>query len=64
MKTDASDEVVAGVLTQLQKDEKWKSAAYFSKTMSPEEMRYKIHDKEMLAVVRALQEWQGMLLGL
>ena len=54
MKTDASDEVVARVLTQLQKDEKWKSAAYFSKTMSPEEMRYEIHDKEMLTVVRAL----------
>ena len=54
MKTDASDEVVAGVLTQLQKDEKWKPAAYFSKTMSPEEMRYEIHNKEMLTVVRAL----------
>ena len=32
--------------------------------MSPEEMRYEIHDKEMLAVVRALQKWQGMLLSL
>ena len=64
METDASDEVIAGVLTQLQKNEKWKPAAYFSKTMSPEEMRYEIHDKEMLAVVRALQEWRGMLLDL
>ena len=57
METDTSDRVVAGVLTQQQKDDKWKPAAYFSKTMSPEEMRYEIHDKEMLAVVRALQEW-------
>ena len=56
IETDASDGVVAGVLTQLQKDGKWKPAAYFSKTMSPEEMRYEIHDKEMLSVVRALQE--------
>ena len=62
--TDASDGVIAGVLTQLQKDNKWKPVAYFSKTMSPEETRYEIHDKEMLAVVRALQEWRGMLLGL
>ena len=54
IETDASDGVVAGVLTQLQKDGKWKPAAYFSKTMSPEEMRYEIHDKEMLSVVRAL----------
>ena len=64
IETDASDGVVAGVLTQQQKDGKWKPAAYFSKTMSPEEMRYEIHDKEMLAVVRALQKWRGMLLGL
>ena len=64
MKTDISDEVVARVLTQLQKNEKWKSAAYFLKTMSSEEMRYEIHDKEMLTVVRALQKWQGMLLNL
>ena len=64
MKTDTSDEVIARVLTQLQKDKKWKPAAYFSKTMSPEKMRYEIHDKEMLAVVRALKKWQGMLLSL
>ena len=62
--TDASDGVIAGVLTQLQEDAKWRPVAYYSKTMSPEEMRYEIHDKEMLAVVRALQEWRGMLLGL
>ena len=64
MKTDISDEVVTRVLTQLQKNEKWKSAAYFSKTMSSEEMCYEIYDKEMLTVVRALQKWQGMLLSL
>ena len=27
-------------------------------------MRYEIYNKEMLAVVKALQEWWGMLLGL
>ena len=64
MKTDASNEVIARVLTQLQKNKKWKSAAYFSKTMLPEEMRYEIYNKEILTVVRALQKWQGMLLNL
>ena len=54
--TDASDGVIAGVLTQKQDNEVWKPVAYYSKTMSPEEMRYEIHDKEMLAVVRAMQE--------
>ena len=57
METDTSDRVVAGVLTQQQKDGKWKPAAYFLKTMLPEEMQYEIHDKKMLAVVRAFQEW-------
>ena len=52
--TDISDEVIAEVLTQQQKNDKWKSAVYFSKTMSSEEIWYEIHNKEMLAVVRAL----------
>ena len=64
MKTDVSDEVVAEILTQLQKNRKWKSAVYFSKTMSSEKMHYEIHDKEMLAVIRALQKWWDMLLDL
>jgi len=49
-----SDGVVAGVLNQLQDDGTWKPIAFFLKTMSPIEMRYEIHDKEMLAVIRGL----------
>ena len=64
MKTDVSDKVIAEILTQLQKDRKWKSAVYFLKTMSSEKMHYKIHDKKMLAVIRALQKWWDMLLNL
>ena len=64
METDASDGVVAGVLTQLQDDGEWKPVAYFSKTLSEEEMRYEIHDKEMLGVIRGLQEWRSQLIGL
>jgi transposase InsO family protein len=32
--------------------------------MSEAEMRYEIHDKEMLAVVEALKHWRDMLIGL
>ena len=64
VETDVSDEVIAEILTQLQKNKKWKSAVYFSKTMSSEKMHYKIHNKEMLAVIRALQKWWNMLLNL
>jgi len=32
--------------------------------MSKAEMRYEIHDKEMLAVVEALKHWRDMLISL
>ena len=32
--------------------------------MSLEEMRYEIHDEEILAVVKAIKEWRDMLIGL
>jgi hypothetical protein len=54
IKTDASNGVVAGVLTQKQKDGFWRLVIYFSKTMSPEKIRYEIHDKKILAVIRAI----------
>jgi hypothetical protein len=64
METDASDGVVAGVLSQLHPDGVWHPVAYFSKTMAPAECNYPIHDKEMLAVVRCLEEWRAELEGL
>ncbi len=56
METDSSDGVSAGVLSQQQDDGEWKPVAFFSKVMNPEEMRYEIHDKEMLAIMRGLAE--------
>ena len=54
VETDASDGVIAGILSQLQADTEWHPVAYFSKTMLPAECNYEIHDKEMLAIVRFL----------
>jgi hypothetical protein len=64
IETDASNGVSAGVLHQLQDDKEWKPVAFFTKTMAPEEIRYEIHDKEMLAVMRGLEEWRPELIGL
>jgi len=61
MEMDASDGITAGVLSQLQDDGHWHPIASCSKTMCPAEMRYEIHDKEMLAVMRGLNEWRGLL---
>jgi hypothetical protein len=64
VETDASDGVVAAVLSQLQEDDEWHPVAYYSHTMAPAEVNYDIHDKEMLAIIRALEEWRPELVGL
>ena len=36
---------------------------YFSKSLSSVEWNYEIHNKEMLAIIRALEEWKHFLQG-
>jgi hypothetical protein len=38
--------------------------AYYSKTIAAPELNYKIHDKELLAIIKALEEWRVELEGL
>ena len=38
--------------------------AYYLKTIIPIEINYLIHDKEMLAIVRALEAWRPELEGI
>lgn len=64
VETDASDGVVGGVLSQQDDLGVWHPVAYFSKTMQPAERAYDIYDKEMLAIILALQEWRAELEGL
>ena len=64
LETDASDGVTAAVLSELDPDtQTWHPVAYTSKTMAPAECNYPIHDKEMLAIIRAFEEWKPELLG-
>jgi len=37
--------------------------AFYSKSLSPVEQNYEIHDKEMLAIIRILEEWRHFLKG-
>jgi len=37
--------------------------AFYSKSLSPVEQNYEIHDKEMLAIIHALEEWRHFLEG-
>jgi hypothetical protein len=63
METDASDGVISGILSQQAEDHQWYPVAYFSKTMNAPECNYEIHDKEMLAIIRAIQEWRAELVS-
>jgi len=44
-------------------DRKWHSVAFYSKSLSSMERNYEIHDKEMLAIIRVLEEWRHFLEG-
>ena len=42
---------------------KWHPIAFFFKSLSPVKQNYEIHDKEMLAIIQALEEWRYFLEG-
>jgi hypothetical protein len=41
----------------------WLPCAFFSKKNNPAECNYEIHDKELLAIIRCLEEWDAELRG-
>jgi hypothetical protein len=50
--------VTRAVLSEVSpEDGKWHPVAFFSKSLSLVEHNYKIHNKEMLAIIQSLQEW-------
>lgn len=60
LETDASDGVIAAILSQKHKDD-WLPVAFFSKSLNSAEQNYTIHDKEMLAIVQSFHEWRAEL---
>jgi len=61
VEADASDYVTGGVLSMKCKDGKWRPVAFISKLLNTTEQNYKIHNKEMLAVIRCLEAWRHYL---
>jgi len=57
------DYVTSGILSMECEDGGWKLVAFLSKSLSEIERNYKIHDKEMLAVIRRLENWRYLLKG-
>jgi len=64
IEADSSDFASGAVLSQqLPREEKWHPVVFYSKSLSPVERNYEIHDKEMLAIIHALEEWRHFLEG-
>jgi len=55
MEVNASDYTMGGVLSIECKDRKWRPVDFLSKSLNETERNYEIHDKEMLAVIRGLE---------
>ena len=63
VETDTSDYAMGGALSMKCEDERWRPVAYISKSLSNTEKNYKIHNKEMLVVIRCLEAWRHFLEG-
>jgi len=64
IEADALNYATGGVLLMKCFDKLWRPVAFISKSLSDTERNYKIHNKEMLAVVRCLEAWRHFLEGM
>ena len=63
MEVDTLDYIIGEVLSMEYKDGKWRLVAFLSKSLNKTKRNYEIHDKEMLAVIRCLENWRHLLEG-
>ena len=63
VEADTSDYTTGEVLSVKCGDEKWRPVAFISKSLNATKQNYKIHDKEMLAVIQCLESWKYYLEG-
>ena len=57
MEVNVSDYATGRVLSMECKDRLWRLVAFLSKSLNETERNYKIYDKEMLAIIRGLENW-------
>src|SRR5882724_2060314 len=58
LETDASGYAMGVVLSQLCDDGKWHLIGFTSKGLDAAERNYEVHNKELLSVIRGLEEWR------
>jgi transposase InsO family protein len=64
VETDASNWATGATMSQYDDDGVLRPVAYISKKNTPAECNYEIHDKELLAIINALKEWESELISL
>ncbi len=56
--------MTGAILLQVSTDNgKWHPVPFMSKSLSSVKHNYEIHNKEMLTIIRALQEWRHFIEG-
>jgi hypothetical protein len=63
LEVDASQFALGAILYQRDDTSKLRPIAYHSETFNEAERGYDIHDRELLAVVKGLENWRHLLLG-
>jgi len=61
VEADALEYTTGGVLLIKCEDKKWRPVAFISKSLNKVERNYKIHNREILAIIRCLEEWRHLL---
>ena len=61
MEVDALDYITGRVLSMEYKDGRQRLVAFLLKFLNETEKNYKIHDKEMLVVIRGSENWRYLL---
>lgn len=61
VEADSSGYCIGGLLSQYDDKGLLRPVAYYSRKNSPAECNYQIYDKELLAIVRCLKEWESEL---
>jgi len=63
MEVNASDYMMGEVLSMEYEDGRWRPVAYLLKSLNETERNYEIYNKEILAVIRGLENWKHLLEG-
>ena len=64
IEVDASDYAMRGVLSTKDEDGLWRQVVFLSKSLNEIERNYEIHDKEMLVIIKGLENWRHLLEGI